>query len=130
MQQSVWDRPADLHDITLPEFLRISTDESIRFDGVRSTTPEKIRHHVIPQTHPFNCLAEADFVGRFENLESDFAEVCRRIEIPFDGLPHWNRTGGGDDYLDYFDADSLRAVEQFYREDFEKLGYPMVDAAR
>ncbi len=129
MEQTVWERPTDTCDISLREFLQISTDESIRYDGARATTAEKIRHHVIPQTHPFHCLSEADFVGRFETLQADFAEVCRRLEIHFESLPHWNRTDGKEDYLGYYDAESRSVVEQFYRDDFEQLGYEMVNSA-
>ena len=32
-----------------------------------------------------------DFVGRYERLEEDFAEACRRIEIPAPPLPHRRR---------------------------------------
>lgn len=33
-----------------------------------------------------------DFVGRFESLESDFREVCNRLELPVDHLPFVNRS--------------------------------------
>ena len=125
MHDSIWQRPEFHTDLSLPQFLAIVTDESIAFSGNRQTTPEKIRHHSIPQTHPYNCLEHADYIGRFESLETDFAEVCQRLEIPFERLPHWNRTDRETDYMQYFDAASLAMVNDFYRADLAELNYPV-----
>lgn len=62
-----------------------------------------------------------DFVGRFENLEKDFGEVCNRIGISVD-LPHENRTKRKS-YKDYYDAETMSAVAEVYREDIEYFGY-------
>jgi hypothetical protein len=50
--------------------------------------------HVMPQ-HAYlyqgkDCLV--DFVGRFENLQSDFDHVCRIIGTPTGRLPHVNQS--------------------------------------
>lgn len=37
-----------------------------------------------------------DFIGRFEALERDFAEVAARLSIAFDHLPHVNKTLSND----------------------------------
>ena len=128
MDNSVWELPEDERGLTLKRFLEIATDESIAFDGKRETTGQKIRHHAIPQTHPFNCLEHADFVGRFEHLTRDFARVCERLEFECDDLPHWNRTDRVSDFMQYFDAETLRIVEQFYADDFAKLEYSLASA--
>lgn len=77
--------------MTLPEFFDIVRDESIVFDHRRRTLEERIRHHAIPQTHPYNCLRQAHFVGRFETLEEDFARVAAHVGLPAH-LPHMNIT--------------------------------------
>jgi len=123
MDNSVWELPEDERGLTLKRFLEIATDDSISFDGRRERTGQKIRHHAIPQTHPFNCLQYADFVGRFEQLANDFAKVCERLEYQCEGLPHWNRTDRATDFMQYFDADTLQIVEQFYTDDFTQLNY-------
>ena len=127
MHDSIWQRPDIQGDLSLSQFLEIVTDQSIAFSGKRQSATEKIRHHSIPQTHPYNCLVHADFVGRFESLETDFAEVCRRLEIPFEGLPHWNRTDRQPDYMQYFDAATLAIVNDFFRTDFAELGYAVTE---
>jgi hypothetical protein len=126
MQNSVWQHPPNKSGISLKRFLQIATDERIPFNGHRDTTEEKIRHHAIPQTHPFNCLFAADFVGRFENLQPDFEQICRQLSIPSTELPHWNRTERIEDYQQYFDDEILAIIARFYAQDFETLGYPKI----
>ncbi|UEX76752.1 sulfotransferase family 2 domain-containing protein [Spiribacter halobius] len=51
---------------------------------------------VRPQTEYLydNGRLMVDFVGRFERLESDFREICRRLELPCARLPFVNRSDG------------------------------------
>ena len=125
IQDSDWKHPNDEAGIDLKRFLQIVMDESIPYDGRRTTTPRKIRHHAIPQTHPFNCLQHADFVGRFETLDKDFQIVCERLGISSEGLPHWNRTQRSTNFMQYFDDDTLAIVNSYFADDFERLGYPI-----
>ena len=127
MEQTVWEHPQDKAGIELNSFLSIVIDESIAFDGrSRETTVEKIRHHTLPQVHPYHCLDRADFVGRFENLASDFDVICQRLGIEATGLPHWNRTKRDVDFMRYFDSGSIKIVNEYFRDDFEQLGYQKV----
>ena len=128
MEESVWEQPRDGEDIDLQQFLDIATDDSIAFDGHRVTTEQKIRHHAIPQTHPFNCLEHADFVGRFESLTDDFDKVCKKLGIADSTLPHWNRTDRSTDFMQYFDSKSIEIVNEFYQEDFAQLDYSIVQS--
>ena len=130
MEQTVWEHPQDEAGIDLHRFLEIVTDESIPFDGARKTTHRKIRHHGIPQTHPYNCLQHADYIGRFENLAGDFQEVCKKIGIDKCELPHWNRTDRSNEYMQYFDNQSLSVVNEFFAEDFSKLEYKTKSATK
>jgi hypothetical protein len=124
MQQSVWEQPQEFNRaISLSDFLNIVVDETIPFGENRDNVNVKIRHHAIPQTHPFNCLQYADFVGRYEFLERDFVSICERIGVVAEKLPHWNRTDRTADYMSYFDADSLRVARDYYAADFQRLGY-------
>lgn len=125
MENSVWKHPSDEAGIDLKSFLQIAMDESIPFDGNRTTTKRKIRHHAIPQSHPFNCLQYADFVGRFENLKTDFKTVCERLEISGEGLPHWNRSQRSSDFMQYFDEETLTIVNSYFADDFERWDYSM-----
>lgn len=64
----------------------------------------------------------ADFVGRFENLSSDFAYVRRRLKANGLQLPHLNRTNQKT-YRSYY-TDSLCAkVLERYEDDISTFGY-------
>lgn len=73
----------------------------------------------------------ADFVGRFENLAADFAEVAgrigggKRLE-----LPHKLRSAsrGSRPYTEFYDDRLRDLVFERYREDVEILGYSFGDS--
>ncbi len=62
-----------------------------------------------------------DFVGRFEHLHDDFAEICRHLQLPC-RLEHHNRSSHAD-YREYYDDESIEIVRQAFREDIELFGY-------
>jgi hypothetical protein len=114
---------------TLRDFLDIVTDETIIYDGRRSTLEEHVRHHTIPQTHPFNCLQFADFVGRTEQLQRDWFEIQRRLGLEPKELPRMNITEKpkslwpSKPYRRYYDNDTRRIVERYFKEDLERFNY-------
>ncbi len=68
-------------------------------------------------------LEGADFIGRFENIEADFA---RAVELAgaVGALPlgHINATEGGD-WRDEYDAESRAFVAKHFAPDIERFGY-------
>src|SRR5205085_1266088 len=83
-----------------------------------------------------------DFLGRYENLQTDFQEICRRLDLPFRTLPHVNRSKGpkfslreiwkrlrafysGErgfrSYQDYYDDESRKLVGELYAKDIERF---------
>lgn len=63
-----------------------------------------------------------DYVGRFENLDADFASVCRHLGIPATPLPH-KMTSSHRDYTEYYDERTRRLVTEHYRQDIDLFGY-------
>jgi hypothetical protein len=64
-----------------------------------------------------------DFVGRFESLSEDFAEVCRRLGIR-KRLPHEKRSSRSDrDYRRYYTDAARQLVAERYRRDIDLFGY-------
>jgi hypothetical protein len=62
-----------------------------------------------------------DFVGKYENLESDFQKICNTLEI--DGtLPHLNRSIHRD-YKSYYTEKSVRLIEEHFEEDIDFFQY-------
>ena len=63
-----------------------------------------------------------DFVGRFERLERDFAEVCRRLGRKTE-LPHLKPSGPRNHYAAHYDAESRAIVADRFAKDIERFGY-------
>ena len=86
--------------------------------------------HFRPQSYWLD--REVDFVGRFENYEPDLQRVCEKIDYPFKGLPHKNKSKHKP-YWEYYDDASVDAVGRQYAKDVETFGYDFsrdqVDAA-
>ena len=81
------------------------------------------QHHFISDW--FGTTA-VDFVGRFENIEEDFATVCDRLSMPRRALPHNNKSVHKH-YTDYYDADTQALVGKLYAKDVEAFGYTFGD---
>lgn len=62
-----------------------------------------------------------DFVGRFETLEDDFAEVCRCLGITA-ALPRSN-TSSHRHYSSYYTDTARRIVEERFGRDLERFDY-------
>ena len=63
-----------------------------------------------------------DFVGRYETLQESFDEACRQVGIAPAPLSRSNVTQHGSP-ADCYDDDLLGVVTEFYRRDFDLLGY-------
>lgn len=116
-----WSMPADARPLSIDEFAGIVFDESIIFDERRRSFEEKIRHHAMPQTHPFYCLNQAQFVGRYESLAQDFSQLAGKLGLRA-SLPHMHSTQHGP-WNDYLSGSLLERCRDFYAEDFRALAY-------
>ena len=67
-----------------------------------------------------------DFIGRFENLQADFAEVCRIIGAVGVELGHHNKTDHMH-YSHYYDDECLQFVTEHCMRDIELFGYTFED---
>ena len=64
-----------------------------------------------------------DFVGRYESLAEDFAEVCERIGVLL-SLPHRRAaTDRERDYRSYYNDHTKELVASHFARDIEQLGY-------
>lgn len=95
-----------------------------------------------------------DYVGRFERLQDDFADVCDKINVPYSPLPHINKAGSPMNYSNhpklvlyyifwliygkyhiptyssynqYYDNESKEFVEEIYGSDIRIFGYHFPD---
>lgn len=90
--------------------------------------------HVTPQ-HEFLCNANGellvDFVGKFENLQSDFDLVCSKLGISSSLLPHVNssekkkpfESRARAHYTSYYDDELRETVGEIYARDISLFNY-------
>ncbi len=92
-----------------------------------STFVEKTinREQFLPQTHwvenPEGHIS-MNFVGRFENLQSDFDIVCQQVGKELVTLPH-EVASKSVDYREFYDLKSKQLVSEFYSRDIVEWGY-------
>jgi hypothetical protein len=116
------DKPGLVHD--LPDF-----DAFVRFKMDRDR--QEYRHALDEmseiQSHYVTDMDGSlivDFIGRFERLKDDFAEVCRLADLPPMSLPHEKKsTRRKEDYRTYYTAETAELVAAHYAEDIERFGY-------
>jgi hypothetical protein len=70
-----------------------------------------------------------DFIGRYERLDRDFADICRRIGVPLATLPHRRQAVDRADYRRYYDDDTAERVARHFADDIERFGYRFDDPA-
>ena len=64
-----------------------------------------------------------DYVGKFENLQEDFEEICSKIGIK-KSLAHLNASSNNPfQFLEYYTQHTLDLVENAYKEDLDTFNY-------
>jgi hypothetical protein len=63
-----------------------------------------------------------DFIGKYETLHADFAQVCARLEIQDATLPSLI-TGDGSHYASHYDDTARKLVAQRYAAEIDLFGY-------
>ncbi len=89
--------------------------------------PDSIKMHAVfrPQTSYIfrKDKLMVDFVGYLENIEDDFGYIRSKIGSDVD-LLHLNQGKlRSSDYRDYYNYETIRIVENIYRDDITRLGY-------
>ncbi len=69
-----------------------------------------------------SCIGNVDLVMRYETLEADFSEACRRVGIAPQALPVRNRSARRP-YREYYDADLVEKVREHFHEEIAYFGY-------
>lgn len=64
-----------------------------------------------------------DFIGRYENLQEDFDQVCRTIGIAPRQLPHKRQAKNRSDYRKYYTDEIAELVARHFKPDIEAFGY-------
>lgn len=70
-----------------------------------------------------------DFVGRFENLDADFARVCAHLGLGAISLPHRNANREPRPYRSLYDAATRERVAAHWAGDIRRFGYRFEEPA-
>ena len=68
-------------------------------------------------------LSGCDFIGRFENLQSDYDFICDKIGIGRNRLTHINKSRYKKHYTEYYDTKTHDIIASKYAKDIEHFGY-------
>ena len=111
-----WRIKARDRDLTFHEFLQHIRDQR------HTEPPESPRHDNWP-IYTIDDAIAVDHVGRYENLATDFANICERIGIPAEGLPVAKKVMQKYDYHDYYGPAERSLVEQIYERELAVFDY-------
>lgn len=77
-----------------------------------------------PKSVYMNILGEEmDFIGRFENLQEDFNNVCDLIKVNSKKLENLEKSPQRDEYSRYYNHTNKSIIENKYLLDIEEFNY-------
>lgn len=110
--------------LTITRALNILEDTSIEFDRSVRDLKSNLKHHLLPQTHQFNCLDRAKVILRTERLKEDYSAFAKSHGLE-QNLPHIRRTGRDTLSATQPNSEELGRIYSVFSEDFKQLGYEL-----
>lgn len=77
-------KEARFSELTVSRALDILMDYDIPFDRSVRNVNANLKHHLLPQTHPYRCVGETKEIFRYETFSEDMDIVRERIGLPMD----------------------------------------------
>jgi hypothetical protein len=109
---------------SIQDFAKITCDTSIDGGASRACREERIRHHTLPQTDPFNGLSRAQDIYRFEDFPQEIARLATKTGLTYQSIPQKRQTHHAS-WRDLLTPDLIGRLTDFYAQDFSDLGYPL-----
>ena len=106
-------------DLNIDQALDVIENPRVPFDRIQSHLRGNLKHHLLPQTHPFNCLYLADQILRQETLEQDIAKLGL---VGLGPLPQMRVAVADTNDLNLSKAQRAR-LHRIFAEDYAQLGY-------
>jgi len=95
----------------------------IEFDQyVRLVTERKLNHRFAMTPQSYWIDDHVDYLIRFEDLDAGFANACQQIGLGSVSLEKVNASKH-DHYSVYYDAVSVKLIEDYFRQDVERFNY-------
>ena len=135
-----WDRMVSIYCESVTAYQKFNTFAHPTFSEIileefESFNDSVLRHrdfglhektHFLPCSHFLtidNDIA-VDFVGRFENLEGDYINVCGKMGWNLaPRLYHSRKSNRSSDYKIYYTKESSELISKIYEEDIERFNY-------
>lgn len=108
-------------DLTISDALDVLEDPWVGYDRSRRQLSWNLKHHLLPQTHPFNCLAFAKRILRFETLNADFKNLSSDLDLTTE-LPLLRSSVRKNDD-DEWDTETSNRFMRIFEADYRMLGY-------
>jgi len=105
------------------DFSRWLLEESQGYRGPKHVLVASLRRLQIAHLVNHEGAIVVDFVGRYEQLEEDFHQICRRVGWPVATLPHRRRAGDRRDYRTYYTDAIADQVGQAFGQEAVTFGY-------
>lgn len=67
-------------------------------------------------------IDDIDYIGKMENLQKDFDNICDRVGMNSFTLPHRNATKHKQ-YREYYDKETRKIIQKIYSRDIEFFDY-------
>lgn len=108
-----------------------------RGDGAFTRQPQAVMRHILFKMRPLNHILFqpqhtllvdaqgrllADYIGRVEQMQACYDEICTRIGFSSQALERVNRSSRGD-YRQYYDQVLMDGVSELYRRDLDLFNY-------
>jgi len=121
-----WDRVVSLYERKEP----LQMKDKMTFEGfvdwIQYSSSTCI--HSSPHRYQLDWFVDgsgnvlADFIGRFERLEADWAFVAQKLGLT-ESLPHWRANPRARHYTEYYNARTREIIANKFRIDIERFGY-------
>lgn len=111
------------YNISFLEFLKLANGD---LKDKKNILPSPVTNWPI---YTENDKIVVDYIGKFENLYSDFNDVCKMINIPFDKATfpfikkNNNRDKYNKEYRKYYGEKEKSLVEKIYEKELNEFGY-------
>lgn len=114
-----WDR-----FVSTASYLGIQFDNFVKNYYQHLEVPQ-VYTHSLPlnlYTHFEDGIVFVDYIGRMENIQQDFDEICDHLQLARIKLPHRNRSVHSH-YSMYLDQAAFKLMNSVYRKDIDYYGY-------
>lgn len=109
--------PARIPDLTINQALDCLENPRVAFDRMQRVELGNLKHHLLPQTHPYNCLHLADHILRQETLAQDI------LNLDLDGLGELPELRRGVEAKIGLSEQQRSRLADIMAEDYSWLGY-------